>query len=153
MCSHGIVPCVSAVPMRMPMRMVSGVIPSGMVLGERELKQGNIREPWNVPLPPDRVQREWECQLRTLNESLCLSGSWSPLCSASIVMLVCDSLSSSFPVGNPYIPHTGSIAPVLWRPQERLSDKPLSTESWSITVQWFGATFILVFSLLSPFYR
>lgn len=34
MCSHGIMPCVSAEPMS----MVSGGIPSGLVLGETELK-------------------------------------------------------------------------------------------------------------------
>lgn len=68
-------------------------------------------------------------------------------------MLVCESLCSSFPLVNPCILHTGSMAPVLWRPWEQLSVKPLSTESWSVTVQWFGATFILILSLLSPFYR
>lgn len=43
-------------------------------------------------------------------------------------MLVYDSLSSSFPVGNPYIPHTGSIAPGLW--------KTIGAFKWQAFVYW-----------------
>lgn len=38
-------------------RMVSNVIQSGLVLGERELTWENTSEPLNLPVPPDRIQR------------------------------------------------------------------------------------------------
>lgn len=50
---------------------------------------------------------------------------------SSLLSLCCDAGQwerpcSGFPVVHPSIPPTGSIAPVLWRPWEQLSGKPLS---------------------------
>lgn len=64
--TRGIVLCVRSMPCTLSIRMVPEVIQVGLCL-EGELSWENIREPLNLPVPPDRVQREQEFQLRTLN--------------------------------------------------------------------------------------